>query len=316
LTASAFAFSALGRPTSEVDKDLFAMKSHIFHVHALSALHIGVGQAIGVVDLPIARERATQLPFAPGSGIKGVLRDAFSENPDSKVLFGPDSVRANDDAFAGALAVGDAKLLLLPVRSLAGVMAWATCPFVLRRYADDLALAGMKAPSVPTVESGKAMLTPKSVLRLGGGNDVVIDDLDLVAHESVDAERWSAHFRSTLFPSDAEAEKHFDPRFLILSDDEFGFLSETGTEVRARIRISSETGTVERGALWYEENLPAESVLWGLIGVGPSRERNDRRDAATLSAVFQGLVGDGRSLQMGGKATVGRGLVRFHVSGR
>ncbi len=291
------------------------MKTHVFHLHALSALHVGVGQAVGVVDLPIARERATHLPFVPGSGLKGVLRDTLASSPDATVLFGPDSVRAAEDAFAGALACGDAKLVLMPVRSLAGVMAWATSPFALRRYADDLALVGVTAPKIPTIASGNALVVGDSALCLSANKDIVIDDLDMRARESEDAARWATHFRETLFPGDTEAAKHFDSRFLLLSDDEFAFLCDTATEVRARVRIDSETGTVQRGALWYEENLPAEAVLWGVIGVGPSRERNDRRDAAALAECFRNLIGNSRSLQLGGKATVGRGLVRFHVSG-
>jgi CRISPR-associated protein Cmr4 len=35
------------------------MLTRIFHLNALSALHVGVGQAVGVVDLPIARAKAT-----------------------------------------------------------------------------------------------------------------------------------------------------------------------------------------------------------------------------------------------------------------
>lgn len=290
------------------------MKSAIYHLHALSALHVGVGQAVGIVDLPIARERATKLPFVPGSGLKGVLRDGFGQEQDAAVLFGPETISGPDDAYAGALAIGDAKLLLLPVRSLAGVMAWVSCPFVLRRYADDLAIGNASAPRIPNVASGCVGIVKESLLRLQD-NDVVIDDLDLRASDDADVAAWAAHFRSVLFAQDADAAKHFDLRFAVVSDDEFAFLAETGTEVRARIRIDDETGTVKRGALWYEENLPAEAVLWGMIGIGTSRLKTDRRDAGTLDSVFRALVGGGRTLQLGGKASVGRGLVRFLLQG-
>ena len=55
------------------------MNTRIFHLHALSALHVGTGQGIGAVDLPIARSRATNLPLVPGSALKGVLRDEAKE---------------------------------------------------------------------------------------------------------------------------------------------------------------------------------------------------------------------------------------------
>ncbi|GIX35131.1 MAG: type III-B CRISPR module RAMP protein Cmr4 [Lysobacteraceae bacterium] len=289
------------------------MKSLAFHLHALSALHVGIGQAIGTVDLPIARERATQLPFVPGSAIKGVLRATCSDRPHATALFGPESIRSNDDAFAGALAIGDARLLLLPVRSLAGVMAWATCPFVLRRYADDLKLLGRETPRLPDLVPGHARVGVGSSLYVGRSGKLVLDDLDIDAQEDASAQAWAKHFREVLFPGDAGAERHFDPRFVVLADDEFVFLAETGTEVRARVRIDPQSGTVKQGALWYEENLPAESVLWGLIGVGPSREPKQAADAGAMAEAFRAAVGTHRSLQLGGKASVGRGLVRFRL---
>ena len=51
------------------------MQVRIFHLQNLSALHVGTGQGVGIVDLPIARSKATNLPVVPGSGLKGILRD-------------------------------------------------------------------------------------------------------------------------------------------------------------------------------------------------------------------------------------------------
>ena len=312
------------------------MKSHLFHLHALSALHVGVGQAIGNVDLPIARERASHLPFVPGSGIKGVLRDAWAERDKDSVseLFGPERIDKGDDAFTGALAIGDAKLLLLPVRSLAGVMAWATCPFVLRRYQADheLTHSANRLSKIPEVKGGHACVTASSRLK-AENTTLVLDDLDIVAeNDHAVAGAWAEHFRQSVFvgggSEDSDhsksAKHHFDSRFVILSDDDFAFLAETGTEVRARVRIDPDRGVVEDGALWYEENLPAETVLWGLIGVGRSRDGksgksgangNGVKDATSMSQQFTQHLKKPLSLQMGGKATIGRGLVRFSLVG-
>lgn len=298
------------------------MRHHLFHLHALSALHAGTGQAVGAVDLPIARERANGLPYFPGSSLKGVLRDRCTADDERERLFGPDRIAANEDAFAGALAIGDASLLLLPVRSMAGVMAWATCPFVLRRYAADRAIFGstdgeanslFKLPTVPNVGAQQALVAEQSCLRIDDTH-AVIDDLDLEALSDTAATQWAQLLRDTLFPGDAHAAQHFDRRFAIVSDDDFVFLAETATEVRARIRIDDTTGTVQRGALWYEENLPAETILWGLVGVGPSRAKGDRRDSADMHQAFVEAVGPAATLQLGGKASVGRGLARFLLS--
>jgi CRISPR-associated protein Cmr4 len=61
----------------------------------------------------------------------------------------------------------------------------------------------------------------------------------------------------------------------------------------------------EHGALWYEESLPAETVLAGLVWC-------DHIPAARQFTEDQmmGLV-KAATLQIGGKATVGRGQVRL-----
>ena len=90
------------------------------------------------------------------------------------------------------------------------------------------------------------------------------------------------------------------------------FLAETATEVRARVRLDPEKGTVSRGALWYEEHLPAETVLWGVFALSNS---NNRDDARPVEELVRALPGDGALLQLGGNAGVGQGLVRYLVQG-
>ena len=45
------------------------MKARLAFVHALSPLHAGTGQGVGVIDLPIAREKH-RYPYLPGSSFK------------------------------------------------------------------------------------------------------------------------------------------------------------------------------------------------------------------------------------------------------
>lgn len=99
---------------------------HLVLLHALTPLHVGTGQAVGNVDLPIAREKATGFPIVPASAFKGVLRDLYDSQPWASQAFG------NQDA-AGAWLFTDLRLLCLPVRSFYGVFAYATCPLILRQ---------------------------------------------------------------------------------------------------------------------------------------------------------------------------------------
>lgn len=294
------------------------MKTRLFYLHALTPLHVGVGQAIGVVDLPIMRERSTQLPIVPGSTLKGVLRDEWRGVPQDSpwaaagaavdVLMGPDSVANN--AHAGALAFGDARPLLLPVRSLAGVTAWTTCPFVLRRYARDALLAGQSTPPVPNADGA---LVPSSdtalAASLGGQRWIVLEDLELPLRYDAAARQWAEHLATVLGVLDDGWAGWLSQHLVVLPDDDFAFLAETATEVRARVRIDDATRVVQLGALWYEENLPAEAVLWGVLGVGPSRRKDQ---AVSMDEVGAWLPSNQPlAIQVGGKQTVGRGLCRW-----
>jgi CRISPR-associated protein Cmr4 len=286
------------------------MQPRLFHLHALSALHCGTGQSTGVVDLPIARARATQLPIVPGSSLRGVLRQQVTEQhpKDAPLLFGPQTIDGKADSFAGALAVGDAHLLVLPVRALAGIVCFATSPFILRRYAQDRGIAEPPLPAATGTET--ALVAADSVNLLEG--KLVLEDLDLTAEPYPAVSAWAKLIADTLHPADPDGQTDFTKRFAVLPDDIFGFLAETATEVRARIAIDDQTGTVKNGALWYEENLPAESVLWGIFALSASNDRKELRTADELAA---GLPKTGTLLQLGGKAGVGRGLVRFLTAG-
>ncbi len=288
------------------------MESRLYHLHALTALHVGTGQGSGIVDLPIARERATHLPMVPGSALKGVLRAESRperRSPDWlawEALYGPERINDGDGSFAGALAVGDARLLCLPVRAFAGTFAWASCPLVLRRYARDLEAAGERGlPKVPLVGNERCLTS--GVTRLAEGGRVYLEELDFAQGTTPEIDAWAQRIAAALFPDDADWQTLFRERFALLPDTAFDFLAETATELRTRVRIDEQRRTVAKGALWYEENLPAESVLWGVIGVDRSFHKDH---AATAGALLEAVPCDAR-LQVGGKATVGRGQVRW-----
>lgn len=280
------------------------MNTYSFHLQALSALHIGTGQGVGVVDLPIMRARASNLPIVPGSSLKGVLRDTLTIDDKALVaLFGAKNDKNNDNAsFASAIAIGDAHLLLLPIRSFVGTVAFATCPFILQRYQEDLAID----LTVPSCQQ-QALVTEQTKLLFE--NKIALEDLDIDAKSDPVAQQWAEKIANNVYPDKPEWQQALLSRMVILPDDVMSFLADTATEIRTRIRIDENTRTVTNGALWIEENLPSETVLWGLLGVGMSRskayaDKNADEMAALLpkTEVF---------LQLGGKHTIGRGLCRL-----
>lgn len=279
----------------------------LFFVHALSPLHAGTGQGIGAIDLPIAREKATGIPYLPGSSLKGVLRDrARGKGWDADTLaavFGPETEGAAEHA--GAVQVGDAKLLLLPVRSVYGVFAHVTSPYLLERFRREALLAGLTPPeAVATPERESVGVAPGSKLVDAKLNGVYLEDLDLKPREDPALGVWEEWLA-------ALTEAPVRGRLAVVHNDLMAFLLETATEVVARIRLDDETKTVARGALWYEESLPAESVLYSLVRAENSHRKQKPLSAGEVHSLFNGLL-DG-ALQLGGKATVGRGLCRVRA---
>lgn len=304
------------------------MAQGLYFLHALTALHVGVGQGAGLIDLPIARERSTALPVVPGTSVKGVARDALKPastavppaltREEHLALFGPE--RSNAAAHAGALAFNDARLLCLPVRSLVGTMAWSTCPFVLRRFARDAGDCGIAdiPASVPEPNENHALANNAIAADAGDAQRVVLEEIDLEL-DSNSAQiqalaEWADFLGKHVFRGARDATvwtTEFKARFAILPDAVFAFLAETGTEVRARVALT-EQRTAERGALWYEENLPAETLLWGVLAADPSRRKGgyEERDSGKVLDKFRNACGR-RRLQIGGKFSVGRGQVEL-----
>jgi CRISPR-associated protein Cmr4 len=279
-------------------------------IHALSPLHVGVGQDAGAVDLPIARYKGTNIPYIPGSSIKGVLRDAFTDDPDQRLIFGPEREQASDHA--GALIAADARLLALPVRSLRGAFAYVTSPLLLRLAKRDLTLAGLlNTPEIPTLSIRAARYAKGSNVLIDG--NIYLEDLRLSASQDAHAEEWAKYLAERL--GFGEPQELIN-RFIVVDDDTMSFLYDSATQIDTRIRLDPDTRTVASGALWTEESLPAESILISLFSTTPSRNYAKTPHDKRLSAedIRDKITSKlkGTPLQFGGKATVGRGLCQLH----
>ncbi|MBV8857228.1 MAG: type III-B CRISPR module RAMP protein Cmr4 [Acidobacteria bacterium] len=298
------------------------MKARLLFVHALSPLHAGTGQGVGVIDLPIAREKATGLPYLPGSSIKGTLRDQFEPDEDAERnrdtlrvrIFGPETNRA--DEHAGAVQFTDQTLALLPVRSMAGTFAWVTSPYVLRRLARDAGGAEVTAPpdSVPEPSAvEQCVVTEASKLSYRDDGKVYLEDLDLTPDtgQAGGASDWARWLGERMFVGDEQWREMLMGRFCVVHDDMLSFLLNTTTEIAARVKIGDDSKTVVKGGLWYEESLPTETVLFGLTLAFPNKQTR-----LTDDEIFEHIAGElKRPLQFGGKATVGRGLCRVVLAG-
>lgn len=294
--------------------------AHVYYLHTLSATHFGTGQSLGVIDQTIAREAATGFPVGPGSSVKGSLRDEMfgrtmgGEKIDLAYWFGPDADEEEDDRRKGALNVGDARLLCLPVRSLCGGVAWITCPMVLQRYRRDLLDAGLPSPDAPCPldDVGHARCAGSALLFGSDKNSaqgrLYLEDLDLTNLPDLSAGRWAEWIAKHALSGEPAMQECFKARFVLIHDSVFGFLASSALEIRARNRLDRETRNVKFGP-WYEEHLPAETLLWGHL----ARERAGR-DPNDLSDLLN-VISLPCRIQVGAGYTVGQGQVYLRVHG-
>jgi CRISPR-associated protein Cmr4 len=56
-------------------------RAAMLFLYTETPLHAGSGTSLGIVDLPIQRERTTGYPMIQASGLKGCLRDAVDSDP-------------------------------------------------------------------------------------------------------------------------------------------------------------------------------------------------------------------------------------------
>ncbi|MCP4107698.1 MAG: type III-B CRISPR module RAMP protein Cmr4 [Desulfobacteraceae bacterium] len=316
-------------------------------------LHAGSGSDLGIVDLPVQRERHTGFPKVEGSSLKGCIREAF-EKPNLKkdiqvgakkvlsdpaadknyeqaveLAFGPEN--AGNDNYAGALGFTDARVLLFPVKSMKGVFAWITCPKVIERFVNDLELCGISCdftvPAEKTAPSGCNLFIKD--------NKIVLEEYTFeITKDSADkpCTKFAGWLSDNIFQQKIQQDTHaywqnkIRNDVVVLDDDDFRDFVNLSTEVITRTKINNETGTVQPGALFTEEYLPAETILCSLVLASPVfREKENKgifNQIGDSNGMFEAMLvtqffkeGLPEMLQLGGNATIGKGLVRTKFPG-
>lgn len=300
-------------------------------------LHAGSGDDLGVVDLPIQREKHTQFPKIEASSLKGTLREAFETAEgkegdkvfqvtihqffgyDEKARFALDakSLVGNDNTqYSGCLAFTDARLLLFPVKSMKGVFVWLTCIQVLNKLASDMNIANTPIAGLDEVirlndiADGKALISSSSPLV---SNAVVLEEYAFEASTN-NAVTTFANALSELIFNDTDLaywKSLLQKNLVVLSDNDFRDFTLMSTEVITRTKIDNETGTVEDSALFTEEYLPTDSVLYSLVFASDEYGKNRQTQNATqVMDYFSATINSINLFQLGGNATLGKGILR------
>lgn len=275
-------------------QDAYAFAGLLYR--CVTPLHIGCGQDVGIVDLPIIRERTTGYPLVPGSGIRGAFRDSCelrdTGHAVTRRLFGSEK----DGEQPGCVIVCDARILLFPVRSHAEVFHWITCPFVLSRYDDDLdyflgappQFSGLSTPGEEQY-AGPVAYQP-----------LVLEELPFDRSQA-----WA-------FPVSVQGVEN--GRVVLVSNDVFGWFVRHATIVTQHNHLSA-AKTVLNGQLFSVEAVPPEAVFYGFVGSTRERVEENALDKASVASELRRLLtkqgNDGRiAVMLGGDEGTGLGLTR------
>ena len=267
------------------------MNTKLMTIFTRTPLHVGCGSSVGAVDQPVARERHTRFPIIPGSAIKGVLADLWTENnkrtEKGKLYFGEDDCKA--DAKSGTMAFGEARILAFPVRSAKGCFAFVTSPLCLERYKRD---AGLDLP-VPELKDGQTCLA---------GADVTFKEHGAVVLEEYRFEKagefpsdWSKKLCSL---ADDAVLNGGENRFVLVHDEDMSFFAENACQISQHVSIDSKTGTAAEGKLFNQEEVPSETLFYAPL----TELRTD-----VEYTPFSDQMAKSPLVQFGGKGTTGIG---------
>ncbi|NUO09910.1 MAG: type III-B CRISPR module RAMP protein Cmr4 [Candidatus Brocadia sp.] len=299
-------------------------EASLMFIYTETSLHAGSGTSLGVIDLPIQREKYTDYPVLQASGIKGAVRDWFEtnngvENQKIDLIFGPDTIGRGGEAFAGAATFTDARLLLFPVRSMKGVFAYTTSCFALNRLKRDLTMAKVANVNwnIPQEPQDNQVFGIKGSSLCEDGK-VLLEEYAFDFHENNnDVKTIAEWLANNAFPNEYQFWKEkIKTDLLILPEDAFKDFVKLSTEVQARIKINNDTKTATSGALFYEETLTSDTLLYSIVMANdPFKDEANRpnglKNAKDIMTFISAL--NGNRAQFGGDTTIGRGIVNIRL---
>ena len=189
--------------------------------------------------------------------------------------------------------MGEARVLAFPVRSARGMFAWVTSPLALERFKRDSdrkfgfpVLKDMEclAPQTICFEGKRNVVLEEYCLDWQG---IVPEDVVAALKDLADDPVWGS----------------LSERLAVISDEMFSYFVENACEIPARVCIDDKTGIVKSGALFYQEQVPSETLFYNVLA-GPD---------PTLLADVCDRLSRTKVLQFGGDETIGLGYCSIKV---
>lgn len=257
-------------------------------------VHIGTGgMRLGRVDNSIVREPGTRLPKIPGTSLSGAIRSYAAYRYGKRQCAGKGDEKEGlkghcgkvtcpicytfgsvkgDKAFSGAVSIGDARLLLFPVYSMAGPV-WVSTAEILRESGFNLNIDANDG------STALSTLNWEKPLNLGW---LMVEKPGKVEIE----------------PPTGISDKHewnvVAHRIIVVSYKLFTQIVNSNLEVRTSVSINPKTGAAEDGALFTYEAIPRAALLWMDVVI------DDYRGAfKSITRQYDGKNEDDKGVELG-----------------
>ncbi len=227
--------------------------THRYLLQTIDPVHIGTGgMRLGRVDNSIVREPGTKLPKIPGTSLSGAVRSYSAYRYDKRKCAGQkyhccrptcpicytfgsiSGEESKKKAFSGVVSMGDARIILFPVYSMAGPV-WVTSASAIAEFGITENVSGDEAKMAKGLKTYQYINLGWLMVKKGG--ELALDKLP-------------------------ELPAQVKERVVLISDKLFSQVINSNLEVRTSVSISPETGAAETGALFTYEAIPRATFLW------------------------------------------------------
>lgn len=265
-------------------------------LYAVTPLHVGMGRSGGAVDLPVQRD-PLGYPTIFSSSFKGALKnycgyvtdriDKSGNLIDKKCL----CLFGGEDGATSMVSVSDLTLFSIPLPSLDRGYVYASSHYLINRIEDLLGAIGK--------DEIKQVIKPKCTeieVTIGTDHKAKLCNLD------------SNYFAD--MGSIAEKLKEG----VVLLDDKYAVeIIEKGIYRVTRNRLSLTTKTVVEGSLWTEEYLPPGTIMVGILYYNYYRYNEHCEQLGEIDQVINDTLKTQFYMSVGGKESIGKGLVKVKL---
>ncbi len=307
----------------------------------MTPIHAGAGRGYGIVDLPIQRD-SLGYPEIWASSFKGALKTHLikiydsDQNMKNCIYAFLGSEPGEEITYPGIAMICNLVPVALPVPSATHGFLYVTTPYLLSKVRSYLELVEV-SDTVRTFnpdlynEVKRLIEVLLSEARNLGDNEVLAPGM---AEREVNIVTWSFIRREISVPRISTTKvdelhplyqvKDIGSSIVVVNDRIGKHIIEASIQRIQRVRLDRYTKTVARGALWSEEYLPMGTLFVGAISLqNPlvvAKGLEERKDIVekyrTLSRKLDEILKqiDGMHLVVGGRETIGRGVMKLKLS--